>query len=573
MLPGFSGQLVSESFLESRLAAGAEPFDGAEAGRVRRRLASWRRRCQSLGPASSVRSLFELGAAPLVEALGFDPPRNIEPGQPSVPRARAAAVRRRSALIVASWGERLDPLWRAAVTHAIRRGSSWCLLHNGTHLRIVDARRPYARRYAEFDVDLAIEDDRAFAAFWWMMRADRFAIAEPATIAPLHAIVEASERHASGVCRSLKDGVLAASTDVLGALVGGRREWRGPLGDSLEQALTIVYRLLFLLFAEARGLVPLWHPVYRESYSVEALRDAAEQDAGGTGLWDALRAIARLAHAGCRAGDLRVTPFNGRLFAPSRTPLADRRDLDDAAARRAVLALSTRAAPGRRRPRTDRVSRPRRRAARRRLRDAARLRAARSDRAGTPRVARRARWSRSSRAPASQGDRNVLHAAADRRLPGPPDARTARAGCDARSDPQPADCRSGDGQRRVSRRRVPVSGRGVRNGAHRAWRLPRERLRRARARVDSTDDRRALPVRRGPQSDGGAARAALAVARHARRRPAADVSRSPSSGRRQPAWDLAVDACAAPPAGKAREPDARTRRRPSCSTTATCAAR
>ncbi|MBI3491067.1 MAG: N-6 DNA methylase, partial [Acidobacteria bacterium] len=40
----------------------------------------------------------------------------------------------------------------------------------------------------------------------------------------------------------------------------------------------------------------------------------------------------------------RVTPFNGRLFAPARTPLAERRDLDDEVARRAVLALSTRPA-------------------------------------------------------------------------------------------------------------------------------------------------------------------------------------------------------------------------------------
>src|SRR5207237_10339961 len=55
----------------------------------------------------------------------------------------------------------------------------------------------------------------------------------------------------------------------------------------------------------------------------------------------------RLAHAGCRAGDLHVTPFNGRLFAPAQTPLAERRNLDDASARRAVLALSTRPAPDR----------------------------------------------------------------------------------------------------------------------------------------------------------------------------------------------------------------------------------
>src|SRR5262249_27410076 len=96
--------------------------------------------------------------------------------------------------------------------------------------------------------------------------------------------------------------------------------------------------------AEARSLVPIWHPVYRESYSVESLREAAQASAHPRGLWDALRAIGRLAHAGCRADDLRVTPFNGRLFAPGRTPLAERRNLDGGAARRAVLALSTRAA-------------------------------------------------------------------------------------------------------------------------------------------------------------------------------------------------------------------------------------
>ena len=42
-----------------------------------------------------------------------------------------------------------------------------------------------------------------------------------------------------------------------------------------------------------------------------------------------------------------MTPFNGRLFAPAGAPLAERRDLDDEAARRAVIALSTRPSPDR----------------------------------------------------------------------------------------------------------------------------------------------------------------------------------------------------------------------------------
>ena len=131
-----------------------------------------------------------------------------------------------------------------------------------------------------------------------------------------------------------------ASTNVLGALIG--RRVRGGVEDTFEQALTIVYRILFLLFAEARGLVPLWHPIYRQSYSLDALRITAERSRQTPGLWDALRAVGRLAHSGCHAGDLHVTPFNGRLFAPSRTPLAERRDLDDDSARRALLALATR---------------------------------------------------------------------------------------------------------------------------------------------------------------------------------------------------------------------------------------
>ena len=59
-------------------------------------------------------------------------------------------------------------------------------------------------------------------------------------------------------------------------------------------------------------------------------------------MWESLQAIARLAHRGCRAGALRVAPFNGRLFSPSDAPLAESLRLDDEPVRRALLALTTR---------------------------------------------------------------------------------------------------------------------------------------------------------------------------------------------------------------------------------------
>jgi len=329
MLPGLTGHLLSESFLEEKLTS-----DGtaSETNAAWRRFGDARRRSQSLGPASSLRAMLGLGATPLTGVMGFAEPRDIALDR-TVLVATVDAGREPATLIVAPWCEPLELLWRDGITHAMHRATRWCALFNGTSLRLMDTARPHSRRYTQFNLDTVADDERAFSAFSFVL--SRFPSA-------LDTLVHESDRHGASVCRSLKDGVLSASADVLTALVRPARARKTSVpADSFEQALTIVYRILFLLFAESRCLVPLWHPVYRDSYSIEALSLLAERS-DARGLWDVLRAIARLAHAGCHAGDLRVTPFNGRLFAPGRTPLAERRDLDDEAARRALLALSTR---------------------------------------------------------------------------------------------------------------------------------------------------------------------------------------------------------------------------------------
>ena len=384
MLPGCDGYLVSAAFLE-RQSVGLADVPWLD--QRRRLLCEWRSGGRMLGPASTPAAMLQLSATPLVGVLGFDAPERIQRLENAI-AATLPTVARPIAIVVTSWAEPLDPLWRLAVTQAIQRSAAWCLLFDGLRLRLVDASRLYARRHVEFDLDLVLDNPVAFAAFWRICCAASLT-ADPSDAASLHTLVAASDRYASGVCQSLRDGVLEASTHVLRALLVGHRRACLPRRSAdlsrrsaegakagFEQALTIVYRILFLLFAEARALVPLWHPIYRDSYSIEALRDVAEGPFvelppspsicsfgfGGTGrrgrpqaavgFWDAIRAIARLAHAGCHAGDLRVTPFNGRLFSPAQTPLAERRDLDDEAARQALRALSSR-------PATDRAGRER----------------------------------------------------------------------------------------------------------------------------------------------------------------------------------------------------------------------
>jgi hypothetical protein len=350
-LPGFGGHLVAQSFLDARTLGQREAPPPSQVAALRAATLALR----SLGPASAPRALLETFVRPLAAWLGFDACEAVRPCGTGL-AATVRAIGRPISLIVTPWGERLDGHWRSAVTEARRCDASWALLVNGIQLRVVHAGRLYSRRFASFDLPLALEQPEVLAVFSDLVSAPAVC-GDPSHPASLHAIVSASDRYAAGVCRSLRVGVLSAASDILGALIAGAPGGRGrgprsELNEIFEQALTIVYRILFLLFAEARALVPLWHPVYRESYSIESLRDAVEQSSKAPGLWDALRAISRLAHAGCRAGDLRVTPFNGRLFAPARTPLAERRNLDAGAARRAVLALSTR-------PSIDRAGRER----------------------------------------------------------------------------------------------------------------------------------------------------------------------------------------------------------------------
>jgi hypothetical protein len=327
-----AGHLVSASFLERYVE------ERPEAQRVvdRRHLAQWRARCASLGPASGLRTMIEIGIDPLARLLGFTGLDDLRYED----RTAAATLggMRSIAVLVAAWAEPLDGLWRNAVVEARRRRASWCLLFNGLHVRLVDARRVYSRRFAEVDLDAAADEPAAAAALWALFGATAFASDASGSTA-IERLVAASEHHGVDVCRSLRDGVLEASREVMQAMVARRPR---DAWSSFEQALTVVYRILFLLFAEARALVPMWHPIYRHSYSIESLRETAERSPAPAGLWEALRAVSRMAHAGCAAGDLRVTPFNGRLFAAARTPLAERRDLDDRAIGRAVLSLATR---------------------------------------------------------------------------------------------------------------------------------------------------------------------------------------------------------------------------------------
>ncbi len=345
MIAGLSGSLLSHDALTGALinirrgtTAPNEPWFHTWQSRIVR----------EMGPTSGPRHVYDRVALPLATAIGLCVvPTTTPVGSGSIHALLRKEGSSIAALIVTGWGHDPSSVWREAVHTAIAHGVKWAIAITGPFLRVFDATRTYSRRYIQFDLEITAHDPTALELFWTLLSAEAFTDGQTT----LDRAVILSEQHRAAVRTSLQEGVHRAVTSLLRAFAGAQRRQKHASVDALfEESLIVIYRILFLLFAEARGLVPKWHPIYRDSYTIESLRECTERLARPPGLWESIQAIARLAHRGCRAGALRVPPFNGRLFSPTHAPLAESLVLDDGPVREAILSLTVvRHGPGRRR--------------------------------------------------------------------------------------------------------------------------------------------------------------------------------------------------------------------------------
>lgn len=109
---------------------------------------------------------------------------------------------------------------------------------------------------------------------------------------------------------------------------------RNP-GDIYGGLVTVLLRLVFILFAEDRGLLPA-SGLYVRHYAVRGLFERLRADAERHpdtmdhrfGAWAQLLAIFRVIHGGCRHPDLAMPARAGHLFDPDRYPFLEGRASD-----------------------------------------------------------------------------------------------------------------------------------------------------------------------------------------------------------------------------------------------------
>lgn len=246
-------------------------------------------------------------------------------------------------LMVLPWATRPSTAWRDVWLTAEAAGSRWCFVLAPPFLSLVDTRGHVVRRSVEFDLSEALPGSAA-PVFRLLAGAASFDAPDGQAPAPIDGLLAEAMRRQDRVRGDLRRGVVRALQAMGGVLEGRRADER------VAQALTLVYRVLFLKFVESRDLVPVDHPLYAQSYSMTGLcREALREDARG--LWDGLAAATRLSRRGCRTASLILPPFNGELFRRSSAPALERRHparpnaasaRRDAAIRAALLSLGTR---------------------------------------------------------------------------------------------------------------------------------------------------------------------------------------------------------------------------------------
>ncbi|MGW5524845.1 Eco57I restriction-modification methylase domain-containing protein [Gordonia sp. NPDC003950] len=248
--------------------------------------------------------------------------------------------------------EKLQPL--CGVSEAITQvfvsddAPRYLMVVAGSVVLLTDVARWSEGRYLAFDVATALDrrDDKANGELSWhagLWSANALLPDEDDGKAELDRYTESSEKHAVGVSEDLREGLRISIEKIANEVLTRRRE-KGLAVDGIPelprdlttQSLRFLYRILFLLFAEARpelGVLPVGTPEYESGYGLDRLRELVQvpltgRSADGHHLHDSLDLLFTLVNTGHNRGGrdtdgLVFEPLRSDLFDPKKTPLVD----------------------------------------------------------------------------------------------------------------------------------------------------------------------------------------------------------------------------------------------------------
>ena len=223
----------------------------------------------------------------------------------------------------------------------------WGVLTNGGVWRLYDYRaRPRATGYFEASLGEILEsgDTDRLRTFYLLFRRDSFEAQEGATVSFLETALAEGRRYEQQVAQDLSVVVFErAFPRLVQALAEHTQQ---ELAELRAPALILFYRLLFVLYAEDRGLLPVNDSRYEDYGLRKPVRDdIARRMADGSALssratnyYDHLMTLSQLIDQGDAA--IGLPPYNGGLFNDAAAPLLANVRLPDAAIAPIIYDLS-----------------------------------------------------------------------------------------------------------------------------------------------------------------------------------------------------------------------------------------
>ena len=205
------------------------------------------------------------------------------------------------------------------------------IVTDGRWWALVTAPRGAATGAAVWDASLFSEEPKSLEGLVALLTRSRFQAVQPKDKLPalFAESLERQEEVTEQLGRQVREAVelLVTTLDQLdresnGTLLAGVSD-----DDFYAGVVTIMMRVVFLLFAEERRLLPSDDDLYVTAYSVGHLVEQLEQaDSLGavlgqrTAAWHRLLAVTRAVHSGVAHEDLRLPAYGGGLFDPDRYP-------------------------------------------------------------------------------------------------------------------------------------------------------------------------------------------------------------------------------------------------------------
>jgi hypothetical protein len=212
------------------------------------------------------------------------------------------------------------------------------ILTDGELLRVIWAGPDGQVGQATWPTEFLGDERDLLSAFVELLGAQRFFAVAPEN--RLDALYRESVTAQQEVTKTLGRQVRQAVELLINAISRADRAADGKLlagvdpREVYEAAVTVLMRIVFLLYAEERRLLPLDDPVYNANYAILPLRERLEERARlsdealgfAHGAWTRTLATTRAVYGGIQHERLRLPPYGGSLFDPDRYPFLEGRE-------------------------------------------------------------------------------------------------------------------------------------------------------------------------------------------------------------------------------------------------------